>query len=205
MLRVPTDDDLPEIIDLIGGGVHPDDYRPFATPWANLPEPERTHTAMQFIWQHRADFAPSAWRLYLSVIIDGQIVGAQDLMARDFLSLRTVKSGSWLGSSHQGKGIGTEMRAAVLHLAFDGLGASVAETEARVDNLGSLGVTRKLGYEENGVSDYDFDINGVQQMRHFRLTAERWLENRRDDITIEGLEPCLPLFGLSEPDPADAP
>ena len=30
----------------------------------------------------------------------------------------------------------------------------------------------------------------------FRLERADWELRRRDDITIEGLEPCLPLFGL---------
>ena len=42
--------------------------------------------------------------------------------------MRTVGTGSWLGRPYQGRGIGKEMRGAVLALAFDGLGAEVAET-----------------------------------------------------------------------------
>ena len=42
------------------------------------------------------------------------------------------------------------MRAAVLGFAFDGLGAQVAETSAFLDNAASNGVSRALGYEENG-------------------------------------------------------
>jgi hypothetical protein len=33
-------------------------------------------------------------------------------------------------------------------------------------------------------------------MARFRMTRARWLERRRDDIRIDGLEPCLPLLGL---------
>ena len=41
------------------------------------------------------------------------------------------------------------MRAAVLHLAFDGLGARRAVSDAFEDNPGWLGVSRKLGYRDD--------------------------------------------------------
>jgi RimJ/RimL family protein N-acetyltransferase len=41
---------------------------------------------------------------------------------RDFAVLREVHTGSWLGQRYQGQGLGTEMRSAVLHLGFAGLG-----------------------------------------------------------------------------------
>ena len=31
----------------------------------------------------------------------------------------------------------------------------------------------------------------------YRLARETWEPRRRDDIVIEGLEPCLDLFGLT--------
>ena len=44
------------------------------------------------------------------------------------------------------------MRIATLHLGFLGLDALEASTGAFEDNLASLGVTRKLGYEPNGIA-----------------------------------------------------
>ena len=40
--------------------------------------------------------------------------------------LREVSTFSWVGVRHHGRGIGTEMWAAALHLAFAGLGATNA-------------------------------------------------------------------------------
>ena len=74
----------------------------------------------------------------------------QGMHARGFAARRTVDTGSWLGQDYQGRGFGKEMRAAVLALAFDGLGARLAETEAFLDNAASNAVSRALGYEENG-------------------------------------------------------
>ena len=71
-----------------------------------------------------------------------RLIGAQDVRAHDFAVLRTVSTGSWLGREHQGRGRGREMRAAVLHLAFAGLGCLIAQTAAYADNGPSLGVSR---------------------------------------------------------------
>ena len=107
-----------------------------------------------------------------------------------------VNTGSWLVRTAQGKGIGKQMRAAVLHLAFAELGAEVAVTSAFADNPASIGVTRSLGYEDNG---WWVDTREGQAARHLRfvLTRERW--ERRDDIQVSGLDPCLPLLGVNGP------
>ncbi len=89
--------------------------------------------------------------LELAVIRDGVVVGIQGIGGRDFAVLREVHTGSWLGRRYQRQGIGTQMRAAVLHLAFEGLGAKPAVSAAFEDNPASLGVSRKLGYRDDGI------------------------------------------------------
>lgn len=89
------------------------------------------------------------------------------------------------------------MRAAVLHLAFAGLGARWCETFAWDDNASSLGVTRRLGYEDNGV-EMDLRRGEPAALHRFRMTREQWEGRRRRDIRIEGLEACLDLFGLPQ-------
>jgi RimJ/RimL family protein N-acetyltransferase len=87
------------------------------------------------------------------------------------------------------------MRAAVLHFAFDGLGAQRAESGAFADNARSLAVSRRLGYRENGT---DIVTRRGEAATLVRLVLDRddWLPNRRDDIEIDGLEACRALFGL---------
>jgi len=91
------------------------------------------------------------------------------------------------------------MRAAVLHLAFAGLGAVRAESGAWHDNAASLAVSRRLGYEESGD---DRRLRGGAPDREVRLVLrrDRWEQHRRDDIELIGLEPCLPFFGAVEAD-----
>jgi len=74
-----------------------------------------------------------------------------DVPPDEFAILREVSTGSWLGREYQGEGTGTEMRAAVLHLAFAGLGAEYAVSGAFSDNPASQAVSRKLGYAADGV------------------------------------------------------
>jgi RimJ/RimL family protein N-acetyltransferase len=86
------------------------------------------------------------------------------------------------------------MRAAILAFAFDGLGALVAETEAFLDNAASNGVSRALGYDENGRGG--LSPNGVlRETQRFRMTAERWRSRPRPSVAIEGLEGCRDRFG----------
>ena len=187
------DDDLGAALMTLAAtdGVHAPDFMPFSTPWTRLEPPQLQRQGMQFYWRTRAETSPESWMVPMAVFDDGTLVGVQDVLARSFRVTRSVTTGSWLGRSHQGKGIGKEMRAAILHLAFDGLGAEVAETSAFADNPSSLGVTRALGYRENG---WYLDVREGQQARHLRfiMTRADWEARRRDDITIEGLEACLP-------------
>lgn len=87
------------------------------------------------------------------------------------------------------------MRAAVLALAFDGLGARAALTEAFTDNAASSGVSRSLGYEENGRGSLAPE-GTARETQRFRMTVEGWRSRTRGPVTIEGLEACLPMFGV---------
>jgi hypothetical protein len=53
----------------------------------------------------------------------------------DYPVLREVSIFSWVGVRHHGRGIGTEMRAAALHLAFACLSATDAVSGAFADNV----------------------------------------------------------------------
>jgi RimJ/RimL family protein N-acetyltransferase len=176
----------------IGEGIHDPATMPFTVPWTDAPSPRLEHQALQHWWGLRATWTPQRWNLVGAVFVDGEAVGVQNLMAEDFAVVGVVKSGSWLGRRFQGQGIGTEMRAAVLHLAFEGLGAKEALSGAWEDNEASLAVSRSLGYAENG-RETGRRRSSPATMVNLRLERARW--HRRDDIVIEGLEPCLELFG----------
>src|SRR6266567_5487939 len=86
-------------------------------------------------------------------------------------------------------------------LAFDGLSADFAISAAFTDNAASLAVSRKLGYRDDGMKRQV--IRGrPAELRRLRLDRAAWLALRDarsgdDEVVIDGLEPCLPMFGLA--------
>ena len=196
-LRAIDDDVLMELADLAANGVHDPALMPFGVEWTDLPEPSLQIAFVQYHWRCRADVTPAAWRLELAVFEGDELVGAAAIMAERFATLRSFETGSWLGIDHHGQGLGTEVRVAMLHLGFVGLGADEATTTAFADNAASLAVTRKLGYEPNGDS---LRVRRGVPARSLRYRMEHdWFDEhvRRDDIELVGVDACLPLLGLS--------
>jgi|SRR5215472_2789114 len=193
-LRLPTDDDLIELAGLVESGIHEPNYMPFVVPWTDHPPPELGRKFLQWHWRARAGWGPRRWELHFVALEGGRMVGAQDLEASDFRLLRTVSGGVWVGRPHQRRGLGREMREAVLHLAFAGLGACAAGATTFDDNQASIALLRGLGYADNG-REPAVRRGAPGQTLRLRLDRAGWERIRRDDIAIEGLEPCLPLLG----------
>jgi RimJ/RimL family protein N-acetyltransferase len=147
----------------------------------------------QGYWRALGTWSPSSWTLHMAVESGGALVGVQTLEGEDFPRLRTVDSASWLVPAVRGRGIGVAMRMAVLGLAFDHLGAVAAITSATVGNAASLGVSRSIGYTDNGIG-LIVETGGVATLQHLRLTADRWRYGA--EVTVEGFPPCRSWFGL---------
>ena len=186
-----------ELAELTAEPIHDPAMMPFAMPWTDIPAAERPRGALQHYWLRWATWTTNEWNCMMAVVVDGEAVGIQDIIGSNFATTKTFKTGSWLTQRVHGQGIGKEMRAAILHLGFEGLGAARAVTSAFHDNLSSLGVTRSLGYEPNGESIEPRRDKADLQL-HFMMTREQWMPRRRDDIEIYGLEPCLELFGITD-------
>ena len=195
-LRLPSDADLDELASVAAAGVHDPVIQPFAVGWTDASPAERARSTMQYQWQQRASWQPGNWTLDLAVVHAGTVVGTQGISGRDYAVTREVHTGSWLGLAHHGKGIGTEMRAAVLHLAFAGLGAEYANSGAFEDNNASRAVSRKLGYQPDGIERRSRRGQPATVLR-LRLDRPTWEATHTLPVTITGLEACLPMFGLS--------
>lgn len=196
-LRMPDDEDLAELFAAARAGIHAADEMPFGVPWTDgLEEPGALGRFLSFHWSARGAITPERWALPFAVVADGRVVGAQELAAEDFGGSRSVSSGSWLTRSAQGRGIGVEMRAAVLQLAFAGLGALEAQTSAWIDNEASQRVSRRLGYVQEG--EQLLARRGVPT-RHlrFRLTREAWQRDHFEGIEVHALEACRALLGAA--------
>ncbi len=121
-------------------------------------------------------------------------IGTQAIEAESFAKERTVDTGSWLGAPFQGQGYGFEQRAAVLEFAFKGLGARAATSGALEHNIASQRISEKLGYRFTGT--HEVAPRG-EPVRHldYRIERDEW--RCPIPVELEGLEPALPLFGIT--------
>lgn len=149
-LRPDDDAGLDELVAEAYAGVHPADEMPFGVPWTDADPRFMGRGMLQHFWSQRAALAPERWAVHFLVRLDGRVIGTQRLGAHEFAITREVDTGSWIGLRHQGQGLGTEMRAAVVLFAFDHLRALTARSSAYADNPSSHGVSRRLGYRRDG-------------------------------------------------------
>jgi RimJ/RimL family protein N-acetyltransferase len=194
-LRVPGPDEMAQLADVAAAGVHDPAVQPFSAPWTDEPPEKVARNVLQWMWGQWSRWSPEKWSLQFVVSADGVVIGTQEVGATRFATLREVGTGSWLGRVHHGQGYGTEMRAAVLDLAFDGLGAEFATSQAFEDNVASYRVSRKLGYVDDGIERHivrDKPVVG----RRLRLDRAGWAAARRVPVTTFGFEPCRSMFGL---------
>jgi RimJ/RimL family protein N-acetyltransferase len=192
-LRLATVAELRELAGVARAGIHSPAEMPFKVPWTDGADEPGFEDAFVRFHQAAVDtWSVDRWTLNLVAFVDGRPVGSQALEAERFGRTLTVGTGSWLGRPWQGAGLGTEMRAAVLQLAFGVLGARTARSGALRGNGQSLAVSRKLGYTEVGMSSvaprgipvphHDLELTGVG----FRSPVP---------VEIEGAELLLGLFG----------
>jgi RimJ/RimL family protein N-acetyltransferase len=192
-LRIPDDELVMKSVELSLRGIHDPATMPFGFPWTDTKSPEFERTSLQHYWGSRANHKVDDWNLNFSVLVDGDVVGQQSIVGKNFSKLRQAETGSWLGMEHQGKGIGKEMRAAVLHFAFVGLEAQRMISGAWHDNPSSLGVSKAMGYVENG-EEIRMRRDVPDRLIHLVLTRETWEPQRRDDIEIIGLDGCRDML-----------
>ena len=146
-LRVPTAAELELLYEVAAAGIHPSDVMPFGVAWTDC------LTREGFLDYHRhtlESWRPESWKFDLGTWAEGVLVGVQGFGADGFPESRTVGTGSWLGARHQGRGIGTEVRTAVIELAFRHLGAETVTSAAFEANVASRRVFEKLGYRVAG-------------------------------------------------------
>lgn len=194
-LRLPREEEIAALALVAAKGVHPPNERPFLTPWTEGSPEDRAQHVLRWHWSDLGEWNVAAWGLGLGVFRHGEPLGMVTLRARDFVVVREVTTSSWLGIEHQGKGYGTEARTGLLTLAFEYLGARAARTEVFQDNAASQGVSRKLGYEGDGIS---VDARGDEAVvsDRLRLSREKWAQEDHVAVKVDGMASCRPMFGL---------
>lgn len=197
-IRLPRENEFAELIAVIDAGIHDPATMPFTHPFTDRPLPQRARENAQWWWRQRAEWSADKWNFTGAVFVEGIAVGVQGMEAERFAAVRSVHTGSWLGRAHQGQGLGKEMRQAILHLAFGGLGASEAHSGAFFDNAASLATSRSVGYQPNGEGLVP-RRDGSGRLLNVRMERADWETRRRDDIEIIGLEGCLDMFVGGDP------
>jgi len=190
-LRLPTDEEIVELYRVAEAGIHPPEEMPFFFPWTD------TLNERDFVAYHREareSWSPGSWRANFVTFLDGRVIGSQGLEAEDFAAKRKVETGSWLGEEFQRRGYGFEQRAAVLELAFRGLEARAATSGALVHNVASQRISEKLGYRMTGTRE---TAPRGEPVLHYDYRLERDDWRCPIPVELEGLEPALPLFGLT--------
>ncbi len=170
---------------------------PFAVPWTREEPGTLARNTARNVWLNRTKVAPDDWRVCFAVKLDGLVIGRQDVRATGFPDLRTVETGSWLTKAQQGKGLGKEMRAAVLLWAFDYLGAQFAQTAAFEGNLPSQHVSQAMGYMRNGESLQRIGPGEVVRSLQYRLSSSDF---RRPswELRVEAHEAAAQYLGTFE-------
>jgi RimJ/RimL family protein N-acetyltransferase/predicted GNAT family acetyltransferase len=172
-------------------GIHDPDSMPFGIAWTDALD-EGSFLAHHALALESA--VPADWTINLVAFHEGQPIGSQAIRAERFPETRTVDTGSWLGRRWQGRGLGTEMRSAVLTFAFDHLGARRATSGAIERNPQSLGVSQKLGYVETG--SHLVSPRGTP-VEHVDLEVTPQTFTPAVETKVLGLETVLPFLGLA--------
>lgn len=180
-LRILRDEDLPAYTALLREPIFEDESSDLVFPWYAVDVEERVRSSVLFQWRLRSQLSAEDWTISFGVFVGDRLIGMQDLSGKQFALRRTIGSGSWLTLGEHGKGYGKLMRQAALVAAFDHLGAQRAESEAVVGNVRSYGVSRGVGYMDNGTEV--IEENGQRKvLQRFVVTPERF---RRPKVPVQ--------------------
>lgn len=192
-LRPDDDEGLYELAALALRGVHPPQEMPFLSPWTDQEPDDLVRGTVQYHWGVRSRLTPSDWNVNFLVRHDDRVIGTQGLSAKAFPITQEVSSASWLGCAHQRRGFGTEMRAAVVLLAFDHLNAAIARSGAFIDNPASLRISEKLGYRRDGTNTCARRGTAATEIR-LMLEPSHFIRPVWT-LTVDGLDGCRQSLG----------
>lgn len=186
--------DVPEVLDVVAGGIHDPAWTPFLFPWTDAPAEEMPANYVRFFASTLTRTVDGGVSLELVVRRNGRVVGMQGLNGPDVARTRRLETGSWLGLPFQGQGLGTRMRRMVCALAFDGLGLDAVTSSAWEDNAASRRVSEKVGYRETGRGEAE--RRGVPTGEvYFELRPEE-LVRGDEPVRITGAEELRRFLGL---------
>ena len=186
--------DVPEVLDVVAGGIHDPSWTPFLFPWTDAPAEERPANYLRFYASTLTRTVDGDVSLELVVRRNGQVIGMQGMNGPDVAGTRRLETGSWLGLPFQGQGLGTRMRRMMCALAFDGLGLDAVTSSAWEDNAASRRVSETVGYLETGRGQAE--RRGVPTGEvFFELRPEGFVRGD-EPVRITGAEELRRFLGL---------
>lgn len=177
---------------VIEQGIHDPLHMPFDPPWTDLPEVARAQKTFRNAMNRDRDQLTFAIRYRNAPNIPIGEVSIRGIDGKEW-GHDSVETGSWLLRPEHGKGVGTEVRQAMLALIFDGMGKDYALTASFDNNPASIAVTQKLGYTRLE-SEFVNNRGERREVLKFELHRDNW--TRVDGISWTGLEPALNYLGL---------
>lgn len=188
--------DYPELADVANGGVRKDDIPAFLVNWDSGTREDIAQSIAQYQWSTRANFRVDDWTIEFTVRVDGRAVGVQGVSAKNFVSTRSVSTGSWLALHEQGKGYGTRMRKAAVTAFADRFDTSAFHSAFFEGNAASRRVSEKLGYSPNGVKTIVAQ-DGQAQVEQQVILVAKDIKRGPDPVEVAGAEAVRRFLGLS--------
>ena len=149
-LRAVRDEDIPELVALAQDGIHDPADMPFFFPWTDAPADELPINMARHYWSSRAANTRDKWSLECAVRRGRRAARRADdrhrALPRHPDGGDRVVAGQtlpWSGNRHQDAH-------GDLHPRLDHLDFEEVTSGAFTDNPASLGVSRKVGYRDNG-------------------------------------------------------
>lgn len=181
-------------------GIHDQGFSPFVTHWSDA---DIVTVSQRVFTDALPKSCDGLWKLTFAV----RTVDRPDIpigmvtLRQDEEDAEAVRTSSWFIRPMHGKGLGTETRAALLKLAFQGLNAEKAVSSAFAFNSPSLGVTKKFGYTLVG-SEFREVRGRLEERLNLALTRDQWREHPAAqalsaDVSWEGLAPVTKFFGIA--------
>jgi len=193
-LRLPSEGELDDLAQASFGRVLSEDEQDFMGPWTQLPDGQFQRSFYQYHMSLRGSWSAQKWDLQFFIFDkeSNEAIGCMGLSAEEFSLSRSVNTGSWILPEYRGRGLGKEARSAVLHLAFNELGAIEARSGASPSNHSSLGVSHSLGYHDDGEG---YHLLHGRRDETIRLLCKK--ENFQPSCKVEvfGLDSCRDFFG----------
>lgn len=156
------------------------------------------HTrAMQALWQTRAEMRPSFWVIPLVACrkCSDRPLGVVELIGKSFVLTRSIEIGIWVDPREHRSGIGQEISQIALAIAFHEFGAKELRWNAIDENVASIALAEKLGFERDGTSTFVESGKAYPQTRF--VLRDPATVPQREDLSIQGLDLCIELLGVS--------